>query len=113
MKKYIILLVMALGIQFASSAQNNEDKRLKVNVERYLERVEANTTLTPKERAKVFEIKSEHTRSIWAMDKEFEGNEEQKDERKKEINKAFTKSLIDAFGRDRGIEIARAAQGKN
>jgi hypothetical protein len=113
MRNFFILLVFVLGTQFALSAQTPDERRLKANVDRYIERVENNTTLTEEERAKVFEIKSVHTKSIWAMDKELEGKPDLITERKKEINRTFTKSLIDAFGKDRGIEIAKASQGKN
>ncbi|MDA9775226.1 hypothetical protein N9B67_02785 [Algibacter sp.] len=112
MKKLVLVLVFAVCAQFSTFAQDQNDRRLKGNVDKYIEKVEKNTTLTTEEKEKVFEIKAEHTKSYWKMMEDQAADSDKQDETKKEINKTFMTSLIKAFGRERAVEIAKASQGK-
>ena len=112
MKKLLCLITLALFTQIAVFAQEKTEQMVTNNVNGYLNRIEKNITLTAEEKEKVFEIKAVHTKSYWKITKESKDAPEELAEKKKEINKTFMGSLIEEFGRERALEIAKASQEK-
>lgn len=111
MKKSILFVVVFIAFCANTAAQSVLEKRIKANVDAYIERVEKNTTLTKDEKTKLFELKKDHTEKFWKISEEYKGKPELQ-EKRQEINVAYGKSITDAFGKERGLEILKAARPK-
>jgi len=111
MKKSILFTLLFVAFSMSSFAQKNLEKRIKANVDAYIERVEKNTTLTAEEKTKLFGLKKDHTENFWKISQEYKDKPELKAKRQ-EINIAYGKSIMDAFGKERGREILKAARPK-
>ena len=111
MKKTILLLFAFVAFSSSLIAQSNLEKRIKANVDAYIERVEKNTTLTKEEKTKLFELKKEHTEKFWKLSEELKDKPELQEERQK-LNIAYGKNVMEKFGKERGKEILIAARPK-
>jgi hydroxymethylpyrimidine pyrophosphatase-like HAD family hydrolase len=112
MKKLLFIIAFVSFTQTAVFGQEKTEQMVTNNVNAYLNRIEKNITLTAKEKEEVFVIKSVHTKGYWKITEESKDAPEELAENKKELNKIFMDSLIQAFGRERALEIARASQVK-
>ena len=66
-------------------------------------------TLTAQEKTKILALKKEHMISFAEITKKFKGKPEFK-EKRKASNKKFSKALTEAFGKERALEISKAAK---
>lgn len=111
MKKLILFLVLSIVVSGSLFAQKNVDKKIEKLTDKYIALVESKITLAEKEKEKLIVLKKEHTKSSFQITAEHKGTPKLK-EKRKEINKKYSRSLIDAFGKERALEIRKAAKKK-
>ena len=108
MKKIIVLLVFTVAISNSLFAQKNQGKKTEKKINAYIEAIESKLTLTVEEKVKIIALKTESIEVSNELSKRYKGKTELKEEKKaakKEIKKNYSKSLIEAFGKDRANEI--------
>ena len=106
MKKIVVLLIFSLAINSSLFAQKNLDKK----VNSYVETVESKTTLTSKEKETITAFKKTHLMAIAEISKNYEKGSSELKEKRRESNKQFSKSLTEAFGKQRAKEIVSASK---
>ena len=105
MRKELVLLVFTLTMSSSLFAQKNIDKK----VTNFVKKIESKITLTAQEKTKILALKKEHMISFAEITKKFKGKPEFK-EKRKASNKKFSKALTEAFGKERALEISKAAK---
>ena len=113
MKKAILFLVFTVAISGSLFAQKNQDEKIQKRVDTYIETVESKITLSNEEKEKIIELKTAHTEASLKIIAKYKGKTELAEEKKqarKELNKGFNKSLVEAFGKERAKEIRTAAK---
>jgi hypothetical protein len=111
MRKKKIILVAIFSMALSISAQDNYEKRVENNVNSYIERIEKTIELTKEEKTKLYNIKKVHTVDFWKVTADFKDKPELAEEKQK-ISKTYSKSIIETFGRKRGLEILKASRVK-
>ena len=113
MKKALLFLVFTVAISGSLFAQKNQDKKIQKKVDAYIETVESKITLSSEEKEKITELKTAHTEASLKIIAKYKSKTELTEEKKqarKDLNKKFSKSLIEAFGKERAQEIKKASK---
>lgn len=111
MKNNFILLVLFFMVSFAINAQEKYNKNIVNNANAYVKNTAENISLSAEEKVKLFDMKCEHTSQFFQVSAEFKDKPELT-EKRKEINLIYQKAVIAAFGRERALEIFKAARPK-
>jgi hypothetical protein len=111
MKRNYILLVILLMASLAINAQEKYNTNIVNKANAYIEYTAGNISLSAEEKMKLFDLKCEHTSQFFQASAEFKDKPEL-DEKRKEVNLIYQKSVIAAFGRERALEIFKAARPK-
>jgi hypothetical protein len=111
MKKRLIFLTVLFIACFTINAQEKYNKNVVNNANAYLEYIGGNISLSAEEKVKLFDIKCEHASQFFQTSAEFKDKPELA-EKRKEINLIYQKAVIAAFGKERALEIFKAARPK-
>jgi len=111
MKKVLSLLILAVCISLSVSAQKQYSPRVQKACAKYISQIESVVDLTPAEKVTLTEAKNEFLVSFFSVSKEYKGKPELS-EKRRECNKPFVKTIIEAFGKDRALVIRKAGRVK-
>jgi hypothetical protein len=108
MKKVILFLAFTVAMSSSLFAQKNLDKK----VDAYVETVASKIALSSKEKETLKTLKVVHMKATLVINKKYEKGTSELKEGRKESNKKFSKALIEAFGKERALEIKKASKKK-
>ena len=97
---------------FAVNAQEKYNKNIVNNANAYVENTARNISLSAEEKAKLFDLKCEHTSQFFQTTADFKDKPDELAEKRKEVNVSYSKTVVAAFGRERALEILKAAKPK-
>ena len=115
MKKIVLFTFLLIGISISTNAQKDLDSKVTSRVNKFVTKIEKNleTKWSAKEKEIYIEAKKTQILSAREIWKKYKDNPEEKKEKQLEANKVFRKSIIDALGKERAIEIIRAGNKKD
>jgi len=106
MKKVLLFLIFTVTMSGSLFAQKNLDKK----VDAYVETVASKVQLSSKEKETLKTLKVVHMKAALEISKKYEKGTPGLKEGRKESNKQFSKALIEAFGKERALEIKKASK---
>lgn len=91
------------------TCQKNTDETIVDYVNEYIKRVNKNLELTKLEKGKLFKLKETYYKKYLFVEHKYKNHSKLDDQRIK-VNLAYSKSVVQEFGKKRGIEILEASK---